>query len=197
LVFVFTCLGKRYYDDPPPNPASNTKRTRKDQPGVHLAVKSDRSNTLEQRKKKVETELRKAVSKQHAERETSVNHEIEQIKDGASILHSLSRFLPLFSLLETHPEVVAMIKQLREERDKKLTLLHEWRDNQIQSIEDAAYAERKECEEEYEVSLLVVLSSNFVCVLDIISLFVCFLDLFYSAFLPVFFFVSICRVLTF
>jgi hypothetical protein len=53
--------------------------------------------------------------------------------------------------LETHPDVVAIIKQLREERDKKLALLHQWRENQIQSIEDAAYAERKECEEEYEV----------------------------------------------
>lgn len=52
---------------------------------------------------------------------------------------------------ETHPQVVDMMKQLREEKEKKLTMLREWRENQIQGIEDAAYAERKECEEEYEV----------------------------------------------
>lgn len=66
----------------------------------------------------------------------------------------MSMVPPFFShAVETHPEVVTMMKQLKEERDKKLRLLHQWRENQIQSIEDSAHAERKECEEAYEVRM--------------------------------------------
>lgn len=124
---------KRFYEDPPAPSNSNTKKTRRNEsvPAIHLTPKST-ATTLEQRKKKVETEWRKAVQKQHTERETNTNSELEQVRD------------------ETHPEVVTMMKQLKEERDKKLRLLHQWRENQIQSIEDSAHAERKECEEAYE-----------------------------------------------
>lgn len=124
---------KRYYEDPPPAPSNNAKKTRRNEsvPAIHLTPKST-ATTLEQRKKKVETEWRKAVQKQHTERENNTNSELEQVRD------------------ETHPEVVAAMKQLREERDKKLRLLHQWRENQIHSIEDAAAAEGKECEEAYE-----------------------------------------------
>lgn len=82
-VIPLNTLGKRFYEDPPAPSNSNTKKTRRNEsvPAIHLTPKST-ATTLEQRKKKVETEWRKAVQKQHTERETNTNSELEQVRDG-------------------------------------------------------------------------------------------------------------------
>jgi len=114
---------------------TTTKRSRKE--GANFSqssTKPERSN-LEQRKKKVETEWRKAILQQYTEKEANFHSEIDQIKD------------------DSHPEVQAYLKQLKQEKENKLSILHKWKDNQLRSIQENTGAEKKECIQEYEVAV--------------------------------------------
>jgi len=124
---------KRGYEDVP----VNSKRPRKEV-NVSQRDKSERASTLDQRKKKVEAEWRKSLLAQYNEREVNFNQEIEQIKD------------------DTHPQVVAYIKQLELEKEKKLIQLRKWKENQLKSIEDTENAGKKECVDEFEKAIVDV-----------------------------------------
>jgi hypothetical protein len=128
-----TTRKRGYYDDVP----TNSKRPRKEVNSTQRE-KSDRASTLDQRKKKVESEWRKSLLAQYNEREVNFNQEIEQIKD------------------DTHPQVAAYIKQLELEKEKKLAQLQMWKENQLKSIEDTEKAEKKECLDEFEKAILDV-----------------------------------------
>jgi len=118
------------------NSGTTTKRPRKGEGATfnQASTKPERSN-LEQRKKKVETEWRKAILQQYTEKEANFHTEIDQIKD------------------DSHPEVQTYLKQLKQEKENKLIILHKWKENQLRSIQDSAGAEKKECSQEYEIAV--------------------------------------------
>jgi len=111
---------------------NTTKRSRKD---LNQASTKPERSTIEQRKKKVETEWRKAILQQYTEKEANFQAEIDQIKD------------------DSHPEVQAYLKQLKQEKQHKLAILHTWKENQLRSILDSTGAEKMECVEEYQVAV--------------------------------------------
>jgi hypothetical protein len=110
---------------------------------------------LENRKKKVEAEWKKAMIQQFSEKEANYNQEIDQIRNGnflilIQILLVIIIFILTYSL-GTHTQVQELMKQLEKEKEKKITLLFKWKDNQIRSIHDSVFAEKNECSHEYEV----------------------------------------------